>query len=982
MRKGLRGVLTLFIVAMCLLAASAAQAAPAEKGVVPVTPAFGDVSTGNSNVLFINYLSSRGIVGGFPDGTYRPGEGLTRAEAAAVLVKAAGLSPSAGPSAYSDVAGHWAAGVINAASAAGMISGYPDGAFRPEALITRAEGMAMFLRLSKQPDPGVAMPAPADVSPGHWAARPVAIGLAAGMAAGGRNFFPDSSLTRGDMARMLGVLLTKDPDLSRADLKINLKVTAGTAGVTRGGSGQTEEITPGAGVQVNAGDIIKTGSGCTAQLILPDGSGMLLEEGAQLTVKEARGRSYITADGRPGVAVDWLNLDMDKGGMFGTLAKNYRPGAPSGGAAGDNTAASGIRDLPSVAGLNLWNIRDLLAVGEAGGEVPWWESSSQQAVRVQVDMPWGVAGVRGTTWRVALDESGNASFSILDGEGQLTAGGATQSVGQLQVVNVPYGAAPGQATAMSPEEVKAFVQEAVKQWLQERAEDMQANSQLYVQLDEAAPPSIVETINQAIEEAIKESQPTTTNTNNSGNNNDDNNDDNSTVDTWGIKRLYPIGETKYSPAISDGNIYMVDNTGSIYALNSDTSVVQWVYETGEWASAAPAVNNNGKVYVGVGNFKIYTLYDGKLVNTFNTYGDSLVPQLAIDTDGTVYAGVNKGISEQSTLFALYPDGTEKWSLDLGYYLKSPVLGPEEGTIYITKDSVLAAVYSNGSGIKWTFDTGNFPYYKGPVTSSPLVSVEDGTVYVGTDTGYLFAINSNGTDKWYKLVDSGSPILYPPVEGPDGTIYVSTLNGKVYAIDPVDGSIMNGWPFEAGGVINNPLAVDENGTVYVYFFDGGSYEGAIVALDGYTAGEKWTLRTGGYTPLPTATPVIGPDGTVYLVIMKGTLCAIGENTGSNPVLLENEGYFNSTVDPYALIYFSKYIKKGGSFDSIVLLDENGDPVKFPLSLSITGNALQINVIGDIGSSNYYAYTLRIPPGAITDMNGKPFSGEDVYVFAPY
>ena len=107
---------------------------------------------------------------------------------------------------------------IEAAASAGLLSGYPDGTFRPNQVLTRAEGVTLFLRLSKQPDPQVALPVLEDIGPNHWAARPVAIGLAAGMvglSADNKWFLTDAPLTRGDLARIQGVLFTRDPDLPR-----------------------------------------------------------------------------------------------------------------------------------------------------------------------------------------------------------------------------------------------------------------------------------------------------------------------------------------------------------------------------------------------------------------------------------------------------------------------------------------------------------------------------------------------------------------------------------------------------------------------------------------------------------------------------------------------------------------------------------------------------------------------------------------------
>ncbi|MDD2422476.1 MAG: S-layer homology domain-containing protein, partial [Heliobacteriaceae bacterium] len=73
-------VAVMFLVPGFLLpGVGAAAAAPAG------TALFSDVAVDSPENLYINYLVKRGMIGGFPDGTYRPGEGLTRAQVATII---------------------------------------------------------------------------------------------------------------------------------------------------------------------------------------------------------------------------------------------------------------------------------------------------------------------------------------------------------------------------------------------------------------------------------------------------------------------------------------------------------------------------------------------------------------------------------------------------------------------------------------------------------------------------------------------------------------------------------------------------------------------------------------------------------------------------------------------------------------------------------------------------------------------------------
>jgi hypothetical protein len=88
-----------------------------------------------------------GIIGGFPDGTFRPDANVTRAQFVTLLTRALGLRENTEAAArLRDTVGHWAQGAIGAAVETGLVIGNPDGTFLPDRLITRAE-IAVILSL-------------------------------------------------------------------------------------------------------------------------------------------------------------------------------------------------------------------------------------------------------------------------------------------------------------------------------------------------------------------------------------------------------------------------------------------------------------------------------------------------------------------------------------------------------------------------------------------------------------------------------------------------------------------------------------------------------------------------------------------------------------------------------------------------------------------------------------------------------------------
>ena len=105
-----------------------------------------DVSRGQWFNHAISTLSSMGIVKGNPDGTFDPDAPITRAEFAAIAARFDDKNTNT-TSNFSDIASHWAKDEIGVAANKGWINGYPDGTFRPDQYITRAEAMTLVNRV-------------------------------------------------------------------------------------------------------------------------------------------------------------------------------------------------------------------------------------------------------------------------------------------------------------------------------------------------------------------------------------------------------------------------------------------------------------------------------------------------------------------------------------------------------------------------------------------------------------------------------------------------------------------------------------------------------------------------------------------------------------------------------------------------------------------------------------------------------------------
>lgn len=101
----------------------------------------------------VSTMVNMGIIQGYEDGTFRPNANITRAEFAAIAARFMSSGYDVEEDLFTDIANHWARESINDAAMAGWINGYEDGTFRPDAAITRAEAVTLVNNvLQRKPD--------------------------------------------------------------------------------------------------------------------------------------------------------------------------------------------------------------------------------------------------------------------------------------------------------------------------------------------------------------------------------------------------------------------------------------------------------------------------------------------------------------------------------------------------------------------------------------------------------------------------------------------------------------------------------------------------------------------------------------------------------------------------------------------------------------------------------------------------------------
>ncbi len=112
---------------------------------VPAPAGLRDIG-GHWAQAFIQGMVDKGFISGFPDGTYKPEYSITRAEYAAMVAKTFSVERKRGAIAFKDVPpSYWAAAAIRKATEMGFIAGFPDGTFRPKDNLTRVQALVSLV---------------------------------------------------------------------------------------------------------------------------------------------------------------------------------------------------------------------------------------------------------------------------------------------------------------------------------------------------------------------------------------------------------------------------------------------------------------------------------------------------------------------------------------------------------------------------------------------------------------------------------------------------------------------------------------------------------------------------------------------------------------------------------------------------------------------------------------------------------------------
>jgi outer membrane protein assembly factor BamB len=326
-----------------------------------------------------------------------------------------------------------------------------------------------------------------------------------------------------------------------------------------------------------------------------------------------------------------------------------------------------------------------------------------------------------------------------------------------------------------------------------------------------------------------------------------------------------------------------ENPNAITIANEKTATITGGLMNSSWSMQSHDVKHTGRSQ--------YSTVNNLGAEIWRVPGDSrgsVESSAVIDNNETIYFGT---IGGDSSLYALYPNGTRKWKYVADDIIWCTPAIADDGTIYFeTWGGYLHALYPNGTK-KWSFTPWNL------LKSSPAVG-DDGTIYFGCDNNNIYAVNTNGTEKWHYATEYF--INSAPAIGDDGTIYIGSGDGYLYAVYK-NGTLR--WRYKTGDWIKGNPSIAQDGTIYTPSFDGYLY---AINQNGTM---KWRRTTG--SSVAGAGVALADDGIIYV----GTeLLRAYYPNGTLKWSVDVQGYIYGTV-PAVSADGTIYVSAGGSLVAV-------------------------------------------------------------------
>jgi hypothetical protein len=170
---------------------------------------FSDVTSLQENAQAINFLKTKGIISGNPDGSFKPLENINRAEIAKLIITAKGGSPeaSAFSNCFPDVNSQWFSPYVCFAKSKNWLNGYPDGTFQPSKNVNKVEALKILLNAFDLTTDNSGTSSFYDVKPTEWYAKYVHQAQKMNVLEVVEKYSPNNAMARGKFAEYLGRVL-------------------------------------------------------------------------------------------------------------------------------------------------------------------------------------------------------------------------------------------------------------------------------------------------------------------------------------------------------------------------------------------------------------------------------------------------------------------------------------------------------------------------------------------------------------------------------------------------------------------------------------------------------------------------------------------------------------------------------------------------------------------------------------------------------
>jgi outer membrane protein assembly factor BamB len=313
-----------------------------------------------------------------------------------------------------------------------------------------------------------------------------------------------------------------------------------------------------------------------------------------------------------------------------------------------------------------------------------------------------------------------------------------------------------------------------------------------------------------------------------------------------------------------------------FQWNRRTNLIRLEKPFIKWEATFPNNNTRSSLVIGKNEILYFGGEDGYLyaVNKDGTLHwkfeiGRILNTPSIGADGTIYVsttGSYKSVGHK--LYAVTPDGKQKWCTEIGdttYF--SPVID-EQGTVYITSGNGKLHAISPDGTIKWIFEC-KYKFWSLP-TIGP-----NGEIYIASNDQQLYALHSNGQMLWSLCVGQGHGGSILSVDTQGNLLINSSLQNQfmIKIINP-NGSIIWTYTLKDGFIASQPV-VGEGGALYF-----GASEFRLFSID-FNHNVLWMLKHEGFM---IDSPIFGADGTLYF----GTQIAGSNKTTSNIYAVDVNG----------------------------------------------------------------------------------------------